>query len=98
MARNFRRRGGEIDLVMLDRRCLTFVEVRCRASSRFTDPGDTVDKRKQQKLVRTAALFLARHPRYANHEVRFDVVSIVGDAKPVIRWIRDAFRPNDALL
>ena len=92
IARNFRSRGGEIDLIMLDKDCLAFVEVRYRSTSRFTDPLLTVDYHKQRKLVRTAMLFTARHRCYANHIMRFDVVGIEGDG--TIRWMRDAFRPG----
>lgn len=95
MARNFRCRSGEIDLIMLDRDCLAFVEVRCRRSSRFVAPADTVDYRKQRKLILTAAIFLARERRYATLRVRFDVIAIDGDD---VRWIRDAFRPDDTAL
>lgn len=95
VARNFRCRVGEIDLVMLDGDCLVFIEVRSRRSTRFADPALTVDRVKQRKLIRTAALFAARHRRLANSTMRFDVVAIEGDARPVIRWIRDAFRPDD---
>lgn len=98
VARNFRTRGGEIDLILLDGECLTFVEVRCRRSARFTDPGLTVDHHKQRKLIRTAALFAARHRAYAQHVMRFDIVAIEGDESPTIAWIRDAFRPNDSAL
>lgn len=96
MARNFRCRGGEIDLVMLHGDCLTFVEVRYRRSAHFTSPAPTVDGRKQRKILRTAAMFLARHRRFANHTVRFDVVAISGDKD--VNWIRDAFRPRDSTL
>jgi putative endonuclease len=93
---NFRRRGGEIDLLMLDDDCLVIVEVRYRKSNAFTDPELTVDRPKQRKIVRTAALFLAAHRQFANHAMRFDVVSIEGQGGPRVRWIRDAFRPDDS--
>ena len=80
---------------MLDRQCLAFIEVRCRRSSRFAAPADTVDYRKQRKLIRTAAMFLARERRYATLRTRFDVVAIEGDG---VQWIRDAFRPDDSAL
>jgi len=96
VARNFRSRGGEIDLIMLDGSCLTFVEVRCRRNSRFAAPGDTVDSRKQRKIIRTAALFSARNRHYAAYAMRFDVVAIEGDTELAIRWIRDAFRPGNS--
>lgn len=96
--RNFRCRSGEIDLVMLHGECLTFVEVRYRTCTEYSAPAPTVDRRKQRKLLRTAALFLARQQRYASHTVRFDVVAITGDGLRSIQWIQDAFRPNDSSL
>ena len=98
VARNFRCRGGEIDLIMLHNGCLAFVEVRYRTTSNFVRPGDTVDHRKQRKIIRTAAMFGARNRRFANHTMRFDVVAIEGEDRPSIRWIRDAFRPDDSTL
>lgn len=98
MARNFRSRGGEIDLIMLHGECLTFIEVRYRKSTRFTAPALTVDRRKQRKLIATAAMFVAREKRFARHTMRFDVVAITGDTADSIRWIRDAFRPDNSTL
>lgn len=98
VARNFRSRGGEIDLIMLDGSCLTFIEVRSRRSSQFAMPAITVDARKQRKLVGTAAMFVARNERFANYTMRFDVVSIEGAVRPRIRWMSDAFRPDDSAL
>jgi putative endonuclease len=100
--RNFRCRGGEIDLVMLHAGSLVFVEVRYRSCARFSAPELTVNHRKQRKIIRTAAVFLSRHRRFARHIVRFDVVAIVGagardDAADAI-WLRDAFRPKDSTL
>jgi len=98
VTRNFRSRGGEIDLVMLDGDCIVFIEVRYRKSTRFLSPAITVDSRKQRKILRTAALFLSRHSHYANHTVRFDVVAITGDGERRVNWLRDAFRPMDSTL
>lgn len=83
---------------MLDGECLTFVEVRCRRSARFSAPAPTVDHRKQRKIIRTAALFGARNRKFANCVMRFDVVAIEGEDPPTVTWIRDAFRPNDSTL
>ena len=100
VARNFRCRLGEIDLIMRHRDYLVFVEVRFRAGRRIATAGVTVDHHKQRKLIRTAALFLARQTRLANSTVRFDVVAIDVDqsGQRTIEWIRDAFRPGDASL
>lgn len=98
VARNFRCRGGEIDLIMQDRACLAFIEVRSRRSTAFVTPGHTVDTRKQRKIIRTAAMFLSRERRFANVRVRFDVIAIEGSSVDSITWIRDAFRPDDSAL
>lgn len=95
---NYRSRGGEIDLVMLHGSCLVFVEVRFRNSARFSSPELTIDSRKQRKIIRTAAVFLAGAQRFASHAVRFDVIAITGDGGGGIRWIQDAFRPQDSSL
>jgi putative endonuclease len=99
VARNFRSRGGEIDLIMLHGNCLTFIEVRCRSSRRFLHPALSVDRRKQRKIMRTAALFLAGERCFSGYAVRFDVVAIDGAGKhDSVEWIRDAFRPDDSVL
>jgi putative endonuclease len=95
VARNFRTRGGEIDLVMIDGPCLAFIEVRARGQGSFVDACLTVDGRKQAKLIRTASLFLARYPVFRDHPCRFDVVGVChsADDSGAIDWMRDAFRP-----
>ena len=81
---------------MLDSDCLVFIEVRCRMSSAFAHPALTIDRHKQRKIVRTAAMFAAAHPRLALHTMRFDVVAIQGQNECNISWVRDAFRPDDS--
>lgn len=83
---------------MLDGPCLVFIEVRYRRSTQFTTPDVTVDFRKQRKIIRSAAMFNARHHDYTNYPMRFDVVAIAGEKPPSIKWIRDAFRPTDSVL
>jgi putative endonuclease len=80
--------------------CLIFVEVRYRSCNRFSRAGQTVDLHKQRKLIRTAALFLAKREQFANSIVRFDVVAIDADdsGNETIEWIKDAFRPADSRL
>jgi putative endonuclease len=88
VARNYRCRGGEIDLVLRDRRNLVFVEVRYRRSSRFGSPAETVTAGKQRRLITAASHFLQRHP--TELACRFDVLAITENDR--IQWIRDAFR------
>ena len=98
VARNFRCRGGEIDLIMLDGDCLTFVEVRFRTSVKFVSAVQTVDLRKQRKIIRTAAMYVARNRQFADHTMRFDVIAVEGSKRLSFVWISDAFRPNDSSL
>ncbi len=66
---------------------IVFCEVKARASAGFGGPEAAVDHRKQQRLRRLAALWLAdRRPGHV--DVRFDVVAVVG-AK--VHVIEDAF-------
>jgi putative endonuclease len=83
---------------MLHRGYLVFIEVRYRQSTQFLMPALTVDQRKQQKILKTAAMFLARHSRFAQHTVRFDVVAITGAEYRSTEWLQDAFRPTDSTL
>jgi putative endonuclease len=80
---------------MLDQNCLVFVEVRYRSHGALASAIATVDRRKQQKLIRTAEMFLATRPRHSSCIARFDVVAIdsLGNGSTTIDWIRDAFRP-----
>ena len=98
VARNFYCRGGEIDLIMLDQACLTFVEVRFRASRRFVAASQTVDCHKQRKIIRTAAMFIARNSRFSTRTMRFDVIAIEGTTADSVDWIKDAFRPDNSTL
>lgn len=94
VARNFRTRRGEIDLIMLDGECLVFVEVRYRTGSSFVRAVHTVDARKQRKLANAAAMFLSMNRRFQEFTCRFDVVGVDrdDDGGIGIDWLRDAFR------
>jgi putative endonuclease len=81
---------------MLDGDSLVFIEVRYRRNASFTPPALTVDAQKQRKLVRTAALFAAMHRSLSRCVMRFDVVAIERGNR--VRWVRDAFRPDDSAL
>ena len=90
VARNFRTRRGEIDLVMRDGPTLVFVEVRLRSSIRHGGALASVDAAKCRRLRAAAGTFMACHPALANTPPRFDVVAFDGpEAQP--RWICAAF-------
>lgn len=93
LKRNFRARTGEIDLVMRERDLIVFVEVRYRRHHRFGSPLETVDARKQRKLVNTACLFMQKYDPSGRMRYRFDVIGISGElhATPVVQWVPAAF-------
>ena len=87
VARNWRCRFGEIDLVMQDGATLVFVEVRLRSRSDFGGAAASVTPAKQQKLLAAARQYLGSLK--ALPPCRFDVVALGGTAPP--EWIRNAF-------
>ncbi|WP_052417636.1 YraN family protein [Cellvibrio mixtus] len=95
-ARNYRCKLGEIDLIMLEQQprgnVLVFVEVRLRTNKRFAPALETVDYRKQQKIIKTAMRFLQEQKLYDKIACRFDVIALdqTGTAPPV-QWIKNAF-------
>ena len=96
VAANATYRFGELDLVMRDGAALVFVEVRYRASATFGGGAGSITASKRRRLVQAAQAFLGAHPRWAEAPCRFDVVDATGDpARPVLTWLRDAFRADD---
>lgn len=92
VARNYRCRLGEIDLVVREGEILAFVEVRARSQQRFGGAGGSVDLNKRRRIAATARHFLMTHPRAATLPARFDVVTFSGaDGENPPRWIRAAF-------
>ena len=89
VTRNWRCPGGELDLVMSVRDTLVMVEVRKRARSDYGDAFASVNARKRGRVIRAAKMFLAAHPQYARHAVRFDVVAV--DAEDKVEWLEAAF-------
>lgn len=85
VARNFRCKGGEIDLILQDRGDLVFVEVRQRASRTYGGAAASVTARKQARLIVAAQTFLQRYRTQPG--CRFDVVAIDADQ---IDWLRNA--------
>jgi len=91
VARNYRCRAGEIDLVALDGRVLVFVEVRSRRGISAGTPFESVDGRKQMRVARVARQFLAERG-WLERDARFDVVGVRFDCEPPdVEHLRSAF-------
>jgi putative endonuclease len=87
LARNWRCRFGEIDLIMQDASTLVFVEVRLRSRSDFGGAAASVTPAKQRKLLAAARQYLTTLKTLP--PCRFDVVALTGNAAP--DWIKNAF-------
>lgn len=87
LTRNFRCRGGEIDLVCRDGKALVFVEVRLRGNASHGGAGASITVTKQARIILAAQHYLARNNAF-DVDCRFDCVLIDGQD---IEWIRDAF-------
>ena len=87
---NYSCRRGEIDLIMRDKDSLVFVEVRYRQSNTFGSAAESVDIRKQKRLILAARHYLQQ--TQTPLATRFDVIAISGhEANISINWIKNAF-------
>lgn len=79
---------GEIDIIALEGQTLAFIEVRARTRIDFGTPAETINKSKQDKIVKTALNYI-KNKNIKVEELRFDIVSIAPQQEPV--FIRNAF-------
>lgn len=90
LARNYRCRAGELDIVARRGPLLVIAEVRLRSSALFGGAAASVGAAKRRRILRAARYLLARQPQLAALAVRFDVLaSEAGSAE--LDWIEGAF-------
>lgn len=73
-AANFRTRFGEIDIIAEQGEYLVFVEVKTRAEDALYAPREAVTSQKQERLIKTAMLYLQQFP--TERQPRFDVIEV----------------------
>jgi putative endonuclease len=96
LQRRFRSGHRDIDLVVERDGTVAFVEVKARRGSRFGQPVEAVNWRKQKELCKSAKVWIDRHGR-APEVYRFDVVGVLVENERVrIRHVPDAFRVADS--
>jgi len=105
VARNFRCRAGELDLILIDRAplidaaagidraALVVVEVRQRTERRVAGPLESVGGAKRRRIRRATEFFRLGYPQWRGLAVRFDVVAVHGapDHDDAIEWVKNAF-------
>jgi putative endonuclease len=87
LARNWRCRSGEIDIIALEGELVVFVEVRTRTSSaRFGTPEESIDARKQHQVIATSQVYLHQNQLH-DHQVRFDTISVYADQHGALKHL-----------
>ena len=82
VARNWRVREGELDLIVRKGRVYVFCEVKARTSNAFGAPIEAVGRQKRDRIRRLAARWLSESPvRPAG--IRFDIASVLGGSVEV---------------
>lgn len=95
LARNFRSRYGEIDLILREGNTIVFTEVRARKKNNLVDSLQSVNASKQKKLIKTALYYLQTNSKLMDYPARFDVIAITNShAESQINWIKDAFQTH----
>lgn len=89
---NARFRGGEIDLIALERDVLVFAEVRLRSNPRYGGAAESITPSKQRRILHAAECWLQGAGRaHINRPCRFDALLLDGLDEARIQWIRGAF-------
>ncbi len=94
VARNYRTRFGEIDIIAWDGKQFVFIEVKAKNTSNFGKPYEMVTERKKKKIVATAKSYLLDHGHdLETQDWRIDIVSIDYENSKV-EWLKNAVEDN----
>ena len=88
LARNWRTRNGEIDIVARDEDTIVFIEVKFRKSNKKGDALEQINYKKQQQIRHMAVEYLHYIGKGENTKIRFDCVGITGDN---FKYVKGAF-------
>jgi len=90
--KNYRTNFGEIDLIAINKKFLVFIEVKMRKKDSMVNVLYSVNKDKQEKIIKVAEEFLQTHQEFKNYDIRFDTVLIEGeDENRAVTIIKNAF-------
>jgi len=90
LERNFLIRGGEVDIIAIDKDVLVFIEVKTRSSNAFGTPAEAITYFKLKSIIKTAQFFVLSYPNLPK-QLRIDAVSVSFDltGKPIIEHIKN---------
>lgn len=99
LARNWRNRTGEIDIIAQEDGCIVFVEVKTLPHTNIEDLDIIINKKKRTKICQTAKHFLVNNRKYNTMYIRFDVIILQSNPfltqPPKIVHLKDAFGDCD---
>lgn len=100
IARNYRCRGGEIDIIAVDEHYIAFIEVKARTEGFLSPPVSAVTRQKRTRIVNAAERFLLEHEGVAALQPRFDIVEVVFKKSAIaestkISYLENAFTLDD---
>jgi putative endonuclease len=93
IAKNFRSKFGEIDIIVKEKDCICFVEVKTRYNKNFGFPSQSVSYNKQRRIKKTSLLFVNKEKLF-NLNLRYDVVEVYlnyNDDSYIINHLENAF-------
>lgn len=90
-SRNYRIKGGEIDIIAENSEYIAFVEVKSRKPNSMTSGFDAVNKRKKELIIKTASDYCYKH--HTDLQPRFDIAEVIIDKGVVlsIDYIQNAY-------
>jgi len=91
VARNFKRRGGELDIIAKDGEILVIAEVKTLPSGNIETLSHELNLRKQKRIIETSKRFIEINRQYNDSIIRFDVLVIDMPGFPDVYHIKDAF-------
>lgn len=92
--RNYRIRGGEIDIIAKDGNDIVFIEVKLRSSNRYGYPEEAVSFSKCRKIMKAIRAYL-QNSHYSDANIRFDIIAIENnDTNSIIRHIENIELPH----
>lgn len=93
LARGYRCRLGELDLVCSDGQYLVIVEVRARSSTALCSAIESIGQAKRRRIVLATRHFLMRYREWHDRPLRFDVVAFdaIDSTEPSVQWLKNAF-------
>ncbi|MCF0243029.1 MAG: YraN family protein [Treponema sp.] len=91
IARNWRIKGGEIDLIAKKGETIVFFEVKTLPNATLDMLKAVLGPQKQQRIIKTSKRFLQINRQYSNYFVRFDVIIFDMQDLPPVYHIENAF-------